>query len=153
MKINKSFKNLRGQIIKMKIIKKLIKKEITRQVSTFLLIGGISTVINYSLFFVFFVFFTLNYLLSAALGYISGMIFGFFYNRKYTFYSRVKIRRPLSVYVVVYFSSLFLGLFLLNFFVSNFNTNVLLTNFFLLILTTLTNFFGIKILVFKNKAW
>ena len=131
----------------------LFKREISKQALLFLLIGGVSTTINYSVFLIFFVLFSINYLISAVIGYLSGMIFGFFSNKIYTFKSKEGLRRSLPIYLGVYLFSLFLSIFLLNFFVENFNTNVLLTNLFLLVLTTLINFLGIKILAFKNRKW
>lgn len=127
--------------------------EINKQAMLFLLIGLISTIINYFLFFVFYVFLSINFLISAAAGFLAGMIFGFFYNMEYTFRSKREIRKSLPVYFGVYLFSLSLNIFFLNFFVKNFNTNVLLTNFFLLIFTTFINFFGIKIFAFKNTRW
>jgi putative flippase GtrA len=132
---------------------KVIKRDVTKQAARFLVIGFISTAINYSLFLILFLSGFFNYLFSSGLGYISGMIFGFYYNRKVTFYSKEGIKKSLLVYLIVYIGSLLISLYLLDLFVEKYNSDVLLTNLLLLILTTLTNFFGVKIFAFRNKDW
>lgn len=131
----------------------ILRRSITKQATHFVFIGIISTAINYTLFSFLFFFSLFSYVVSSGIGYVSGMIFGFVYNRKLTFYSKEKVQRSFFVYLFVYLFSLALSLFLLDFFVENYNTNIPLTNLSLLVLAAVTNFLGVKIFAFKNKEW
>lgn len=132
---------------------KILKREITKQAIKFLIIGALSTIINYGIFFILFSVFHLNYIAASGAGYITGMFFGFFYNKRYTFRSKMQFKKTLPLYFIIYTISLIIGLSSLEFLVSDKGINVYFANFLVLIITTLTNFFGTKLLVFKNNFW
>lgn len=117
----------------------------------FILVGAISTFINYFLFYLFLNLEIFEYLTSAALGYIAGTLVGYTLNNKWTFSSNeagdfYKIYK----YFFVYFVSLIASLALLEYFVTNLNIIAEIANIICIIFTTLTNFFLIKFLVFKK---
>lgn len=134
-------------------INRIVKRTITKQALKFIIVGLISTAINYGVFFGLYATGTMGYIYASGVGYLSGMLFGFYYNRKYTFYSREGVRKSLPIYLGVYLTSLLLSLILLRLFVEGFNTNVLITNLCMIFLTTVTNFLGVKVFAFRNKEW
>ncbi|MEK6800869.1 MAG: GtrA family protein, partial [Nanoarchaeota archaeon] len=67
------------------MVKVLLRREITRQAMVFVLIGLTSTVLNYLIFLIFFAIFSINYLLSAGIGFMAGVVFGFGFNKTLTF--------------------------------------------------------------------
>ena len=75
------------------------------------------------------------------------------FNKSYTFRSSGKTSKTLLLYLLVYIFSLFFGLIILNGLVDYFGIEILIANFLIIFVTTTTNFFGTKILVFRNKKW
>ena len=122
----------------------------SNQFFKFVLVGFISTVINYSFFYVLYKFLFINYLLSSGTGYILRLLAGFVINKKWTFEAKDKARIYIIGYIIVYTLSLVAGILFLKFLVEQLNLLAEIANIFVLILTTLTNFFGIKFLVFKK---
>jgi len=86
--------------------------------SKFILVGGISTLLNYGVFLLLFSNFKINYLIASAVGYISGTLLGFSLNKYFT-YKKINTRYQMELikYFIVYTISLFLGLGILNFLV------------------------------------
>ena len=123
-----------------------------RQALTFAVVGGISTVINYALFYLLLSFGT-NYLLSSASGYILGVLVGFVLNRNFTFITaKGKYRSFIASYMAVYAVSLVLGLTFLSGLVMV-GVPVLIANVLNIGLTTITNFIGLKLFVFETKKY
>lgn len=121
-----------------------------KQFKKFLIIGFASTAINYGVFYLFLEL-QVNYLVSSATGYISGLIFGYFFNRSWTFNSQNarKIKEAVS-YLTVYVFSLILSVLFLRFLVEVLLFKPIIGNIFAIVLSTTTNFIGCKILVFKK---
>ena len=134
-------------------IRLLFKREVGKQFIKFCLIGLESTVLNYLIFLILLHFLFVNYLIASAIGFISGTIFGFFFNKLWTFESKRKSKVEIGPYFLVYLFSLGVGLLALKFIVSFMDIKPIIANVPVLVLTTIINFFGTKILVFKNKKW
>ena len=120
------------------------------EAARFVVVGIASTIINYSIFFIFYALLSLPYLLSSATGYISGVIFGFRYNRNLTFRSKNNYKSELIKYFIVYTFSLILGLAVLKTTVSDYALSPLLGNLFSIAVTTMTNFLGCKFFAFRK---
>ena len=131
----------------------LLKREISRQVLRFALVGTESTVLNYLLFLIMLVLFDLNYLLSAATGFIAVVLFGFYFNKIYTFESKRKAQVSLPLYFGVYALSLVINLALLFVLVESFGMNKVASNLILFPFIIILNFLGSKIIAFRNKKW
>ena len=117
----------------------------------FCLVGGVSTLLNYSVFFFLLTFFGIDYMISSAAGYISGVFLGFGLNRSFTFGSQSKkYFQDITKYFIIYTISLFLGLGFLRLLVY-FGVVVLLANVLSIGLTTITNYTGVKYAVFQQK--
>jgi len=114
------------------------------------IIGGASTIINYLVFVLLLYFFNLNFILASALGYLAGVAFGFFFNKKITFNSIGKTSNEAIKYLTVYTFSLFLGLSTLKIFVQSYSLSPEIANIIVISITTITNFFGSKFFAFKE---
>lgn len=120
------------------------------QAIKFIVIGIYATIINYLVFYVLYNFFNINYTIASAVGFIIGIIAGFPFNKNWTFKSDKKSIKVIIPYITVYCISLVLSLILLNFQVKFMQINPKIANFICICFTTVTNFLGTKIFVFKN---
>jgi putative flippase GtrA len=129
----------------------LLKNKIGTQFYKFIVVGVGSTLVNYLIFYTLLEFLKINYLISSAFGFLFGMMIGYFLNRKWTFQMETKTTNAEIIkYFFVYAFSLILSLIFLKITVDAFKINAKIANFFALILTTFTNFIGIKMTVFKD---
>jgi broad specificity phosphatase PhoE/pentose-5-phosphate-3-epimerase/putative flippase GtrA len=116
----------------------------------FCLIGGVATILNYSSFFILYQLFDVHYIISSGTGYIIGVIFGFYFNKVYTFESRSSDYRPeILRYFGLYGASLVMGLALLRGLVQ-LGIPVLPANVLVIGFTTVTNYLGSRYLVFSS---
>lgn len=119
------------------------------QFTRFLLIGGFTTLLNYAIFAVLF-FLGVNYLFASASGYITGFFIGFVLFRKYTFRSQGSWKKQLTLQIAVYGFSLLLNLFTLWMLATLLLVNPLIANIVAIGVSTVTNFLGMKFIVFAN---
>jgi len=119
----------------------------------FCLVGGIATILNYAVFFVLYRYFDVFYIASSGIGYIVGVVFGFYFNKVFTFESGSDdYYQEGGVYLALYLASLFIGLALLRTLVSV-GVPVLSANVLVIGFTTVTNYLGSKYLVFNSNDW
>jgi putative flippase GtrA len=122
----------------------------SQQFKRFIVVGLFATIFNYIIFLAF-LSADINYLLSSSLGYIAGLIAGFIFNKKWTFKLRNQTNSiEVIKYITVYFLSLALSLYVLNILVNNMEIVARVANIFVIILTTITNFLGLKLYVFRK---
>jgi pentose-5-phosphate-3-epimerase/broad specificity phosphatase PhoE/putative flippase GtrA len=120
-----------------------------RELVLFCLIGGTSTILNYGVF-VLLIQVGVYYLLSSAIGFLTGVAFSFPLNSKYTFNQKDSITvRKFFKYLGVYLISLVVCLFFLHSLVT-LGLNVYGSNILTVILGTTINFIGIKYLLFNS---
>lgn len=120
------------------------------QVWRFLVVGGLSTILNFSLFLTLYSYMGVQYMPASACGFIGGVIFGYCVNKSWTYEIQDGSDRYVLPYFGVYTVSLMIGLAFLNL-----QTNVLAVppipaNVLTIGLTTCTNFLGTKFIVFKK---
>ncbi|MBI4452512.1 GtrA family protein [Candidatus Woesearchaeota archaeon] len=116
----------------------------------FAVVGGLSTIVNYVVFALLLRLFSVQYLISSAIGYIAGVLVGFILNKFKTFKSKEHYKGELIKYFIVYAFSLFLGLSLLKTFVHNYKMDPLIAVIIVIGFTTFTNFFGCKFFAFRK---
>ncbi|MBN2367893.1 GtrA family protein [Candidatus Woesearchaeota archaeon] len=133
----------------MKIFK--INNQLITVFLKFAVIGGVSTIINYSVFLLL-LSIGVNYIISSAFGYMSGVLFGFVFNRKITFKSEGDKKTEVLKYFAVYLISLFLGVSILRFLVEILSIPAWFSNILVICFTTMTNFLGAYFVVFNKKA-
>ncbi|HRH26078.1 MAG TPA: GtrA family protein [Candidatus Paceibacterota bacterium] len=122
------------------------------QFRNFAVVGVISTICNYSIFFVLLRTANVQYLLSSAIGFIVGIFISYELNRRVSFESGgYRKRKEFMLYAAVCLFSLVLSLLTLRLLVEVFTMNVLLANVCAIGVSTITNFIGAKIVVFKAK--
>lgn len=149
---------MKRKIMNMKIVKSIPLLEIILEIFIsknffkFVIVGIISTIVNYSIFYYFLEYLIIGfYKIASAIGYSSGVFVGFFLNKYWTFEAKEKnFRREIPIYFTVYFFSLLIGLLFLEFEVIFLKINVLIANFLTIVLTTIMNFIGTKFIVFKK---
>ena len=121
-----------------------------KQFFKFLVIGVLSTLVNYLCFYVLFKHYLVYYLFSSALGFVAGVFVGYGLNKTWTFQVSKSSERYLHKYFAVYCISLLISILILKFMVSTLMFVPELANFVAIGVTTCTNFLGVKFLVFKR---
>jgi len=120
-----------------------------KQLAKFIVVGVFSTLVNYSFFYLLYEFLGIYYLISAASGFIAGVLAGYGFNKKWTFGIKEKAKHYVYKYYITYIVSLVLSLFVLEFLVSQIGLTPEIANLLTIGFTTITNFIGIKAWVFK----
>lgn len=135
----------------MSLLKRLEAKDmgVKSQFSRFVLVGGISTIINYALFFLLFRMFGINYIAASATGYVVGTLFGYIFNARLTFRSKPGL--SVVPYFLVYLFSLIASLGVLKFFASSVGINPMYANILAIGFSTVTNFLGSRYIAFNEK--
>ena len=121
-----------------------------RQFSKFAVVGVISTVINYLIFYLLLEFAGVNYLLSSGVGYICGVFAGFLLNKYWTFNAVEEEKGEIVRYYIIYLLSLGLSLGFLKITVEYFSMDARIANILAIGITTCTNFIGSKYFVFRK---
>jgi putative flippase GtrA len=129
------------------------QREVNKQFIRFCLIGLTSTVLTYLVFTILFYFFSVNYLISTALGFIAGLFLGYIFNKLYTFGSFEKDHIAIPKYFIIYAFTLTFSLVGMRYLVGSVGLNPLISYAFIVPIITLVNFFGTKIFAFKNEKW
>ena len=125
-------------------------KNFAQQVTKFLVVGIVGTIVNY-LVFATLLFVGVSYLLSMPAGFISGTILGYRLNRTWTFNITHSRNFQFVRYLFVYSVSMALGAIFLAFLVEIVGLKPLIANVVTIFLTTTTNFLGIKTFAFKAE--
>lgn len=123
-----------------------------RQIALFLIVGGLSTALNYSVFWALLDLFGVNYVLSSWTGYFAGVFFGYYLNARYTFGMRTPLggKHPV-LYTAVYLASLGLSTGTLVLLVEVLGIPPKAANLIVIGQTTVTNYLGCKYLVFRRS--
>ena len=123
---------------------------ISKQFIKFICVGAVCTVINYFSFFLLLNFFYTNFFLASASGYLIGLLFGYFFNRVWTFQADEDFLIQKIKYLSTYIFSLIIGLLALNVLVKKLNLEPEIANIYVILVTTILNFLGTKVWVFKK---
>ena len=123
----------------------MIKEHLTK----FLIIGFFSTLLNYSIFYIFLEIFKFFYIISSCLGFLAGVFFGFYFNKIWTYNNSNKSIIYIYKYLTLYLFSLIVSITFLFIFVHYGKINALFSNVFCIFITTLINFTGTKYWVFR----
>lgn len=119
----------------------------------FLLVGGFSTIVNYSTFLLL-LNMNIHYQISYTAGFIAGVFFGLSFNVMWTFKSHsAKNDWILKMkYFSVYTLTLLMGMALLAFLVNAIELGPKIANFLVIIFTTLSNYFLLRKFIFKKAT-
>jgi uridine kinase/putative flippase GtrA len=135
----------------MSVMEKLKAKDdrLQSQVPRFALIGALSTLINYAVFFGLFGLLGIDYIASSGIGYIAGLVFGYIFNARLTFRSTPGL--SMIPYFIVYTASLVASLGVLSFQVGVLGIDPLLANVISICFSTATNFLGTRYIAFNRN--
>ncbi|MBL8030464.1 MAG: GtrA family protein [Candidatus Doudnabacteria bacterium] len=133
-------------------MQEFISKQNLKAFAKFCLVGILSTLVNYSIFYALFKIADFYYLLASSLGFICGIFVSYILNRKFTFKSESQKRLiEFFKYLLVCLVSLCFSLLTLNLMVEKAHLSPLLGNLFAIGVSTVLNFTGARLIVFKAK--
>lgn len=116
----------------------------------FLIVGGISTAMNYAVFFIL-LGLSMQYQWASACGFMAGVIVGFPLNKAWTY--RASSTMTTSVfysYIAVYLASLIINVAAITMLVDLMHIEPRIANLVTIIITTVANFLGTKFWVFRK---
>lgn len=132
------------------MLEKLKTLPIAGEFLRFIVVGALSTIVNYGVFYVLFIS-GVSYLMASALGFLSGVGVGYHLNKKWTYGHKARSSLVLKTkYLTVYAVSLVLGLAFLAGLVNSLGLDARLANVLTIGVTTMTNFIGTKFWVFRK---
>jgi len=128
-----------------------------REIGFFILNGIVSVLINFLVYYALVVYDISETSLASVVGYISGMAYGFFANRKWTFQDKRLITTKVVLsYIFLYLSTLFVNVFvnaLMLIILFEINGYIVISIFIAISISTILNYLGMKYFVFiKNKS-
>ncbi len=127
----------------------MISTKLKDQFIRFAVVGGICTAVNYVIFIALINFTGIHYLAASTIGFLTGLVTGFYINKNWTF-SRDEANKSYFIkYLLLYSFSLAVNLLILNFLVENYQVSEIFAQVVATGTTVLSNFFGSKMLVFK----
>ena len=116
----------------------------------FLVVGFGATFVNYSVYWGLYIFLMVKYEFAYVIGFLTGVAFGYLFNRTWSFKVMTSSHRhELWRYVCVYCVSLLLGLAVLEIAVQLIGFDPLLANFITIGVTTIVNYTGVRYWVFR----
>ena len=114
----------------------------------FCLIGILCTCINYFIFYLCLVKLEASILLSGAIGFSSAIIPAYLFNRYWSFKSDISLLDGFYKYLTVNFLTLIIHLLAQWIAISLLNISALMSQFFCIFITTITNFYLVRKIVF-----
>jgi len=121
-----------------------------KNATKFILVGAVSTAVNYFCFYVLIKSAVTGYISASVAGYLSGLIVGYFLNNFWTFQQSKYDIKIITGYCIIYVSSLGLSTLFLWITVHQFQLNKYIMNIGAIGLSTITNFLGLNMIVYKN---
>ena len=123
-----------------------------REILRFLITGFASTIINYLVFFFLYSSFSVEYIFASAIGYVSGVFFGFKLNANWTFKVSNENQNKIVFikYFAIYIINLLISLALLRYLVEIIKIIPEFSNILCIIFTTISNYILVKYFVFKK---
>lgn len=124
-------------------------RSVQSEIFRFLIVGCLSTLLNYVVFLLSY-WLGFFYLTASAIGFISGVVLGYFLNKNWTYAVKRASTPGLVIrYLLVYSFSLLAGLAFINILVGELGLSPLAGNILSICLTTFLNLIGTRFFVFK----
>lgn len=118
----------------------------------FIAIGILSTCLNYLVFYTLLKHIHVNYISSSVIGYLTGLIFGFFLNNFWTFKAKQIILKQTIGYLFIYLLSLGLSVVFLWASVTKLHLDAFFMNIISIAISTISNFLGLKYFIYQQDA-
>ena len=131
-------------------LRKFLDLKSVAQLQRFLITGGISTVISYSIFLFSIHLLGLHYILANILAFCISVIFSYNFNKRWSFQAAKQQRSHLKRYLTLYLITLLVGSLILKFTVDFLGIAPEIAFIIGLCFTTTINFIGTKFFVFKE---
>lgn len=123
-----------------------------KHASRFSIVGISNTLIDFTVFTIFYEVTGLGYIVSQIAGYCFGVLNSYILNKKWTFNDTQKSKKnfnePLK-FIIINLNSLLITVVLMNFFIGDLHLNVYISKIAIIITTQFVNFFGYKLWVFN----
>jgi len=135
-----------------KIFSKRISESFIPQITKFMIVGAIGTIINLSILFIFTEFFNFYYIYSAIIAFFTSVINNYILNKLWTFQEKIQ-ERIISKYIkytLICLISLIVNLFILFILVEFYGIWYILSELIAIMGSFLVNFIGNKFLTFKK---
>ncbi|MGN0370843.1 MAG: GtrA family protein [Butyrivibrio sp.] len=137
-------------------MKKLLKKLINKETISYIIFGGLTTVVNYAVYYLFYKFTDVNYVVYNVIAWIAAVLFAFITNKLFVFESKSfnakTILRELLSFVAARLLSLLFETAFLAVTVNFFHLNELIAKIAACIFVVIINYFFSKFFIFrKNK--
>lgn len=91
----------------------------------------------------------INYIISSVIGYLSGVFFGFYFNKNWSFNFRDKSPFVFIKYLSAYLFSLLVSVALLKVLVDYYTLDARISNALVIGVTTVLNYLAVKFVVFR----
>ncbi|MBO9701095.1 MAG: GtrA family protein [Sporocytophaga sp.] len=127
----------------------MINTKLRDQFIRFAVVGGICTAVSYSIFITLTEFTQTHYLVASTVGFLAGLVTGFYINKNWTFAKEDTNKIYFLKYFLVYLFSLVVNLLILEYLVESYEVPKMVAQVIATGTTVFSNFFGSKILVFK----
>lgn len=148
----KSFHNSMNQLIK-KLLDK-IEILLNLELIKFFIVGGLSTIIDWSTFYLIGIVFGIHYILSLLIAYTFGAITNYSLNKIFTFKNKSK---KIALQFITFFSlaliSLFISILIMFTFVEIFNLHEMVSRIITTFIVFIINFFMHKFITFNKKIF
>ncbi len=131
-------------------LRKFLDLKSVAQLQRFLITGGISTVISYSIFLFSIHLLGLHYILANILAFCISVIFSYNFNKRWSFQAAKQQKSHLKEYLTLYLITLLVGSLILKLTVDFLGIIPEIAFIIGLCFTTTINFIGTKFFVFKE---
>ena len=124
-------------------------KNLVFEISSFLTVGMIRTIVGLTLIFVPYNVWGVNYVLCNIIGYSAGLIIGFILHRTWTFKSKAKWQKEVVPYLIIFGIGYLVNMILLLFSAEGLGLNKNLSQIIAIAGFTISNYLGNKFWTFK----
>ncbi len=131
-------------------IRKIIDHKSATQLRRFLVTGGISTLISYSVFLFSIHALSLHYIIANIIAFVVSITFSYNFNKRWSFEAAKQQKSHLKEYLGLYLTTLVVGSAILKISVDFIGIIPEIAFIISLCFTTLINFLGTKFFVFKE---
>lgn len=136
-------------------MRKLLKKLINKETITYVIFGGLTTVVNYAIYYLFYKFTAIDPIIYNIIAWVAAVIFAFITNKLFVFESKSFAPKLLFQEFMSFIGARLLSLLFETGFlaltVKVFHMNELLAKIIAAVFVVIFNYFASKFFIFKKK--
>lgn len=137
-------------------MKKLINKLFNKETITYVIFGGLTTVVNYAVYYLFYRFTQVDPVVYNVIAWVAAVLFAFITNKLFVFESRIFKARVLLPEFASFVGARLLSLLFETAFIALtvkvFNMNELIAKIITAVFVIIFNYFASKFFIFKKKT-